>query len=555
MNFSRRNNPKKQPPSAVDGFIRAGERPRRSSAMHGMSRNTEGNTSFSRKPSSYANFRSSDGFHPKDQTNMHGSKGSSLHDDVSMSLPTPLDLTLPDPGLPPKRRRLIFKHAFWQKKGAKFVVAVLLVGLLSGGYLFGKGFLTAREILRGGGGSAALSGDLSQLNGEGDGRVNILLLGKGGDDHEGADLTDTILIASVDPIHKKAAILSIPRDLYIQPEGYGAMKINAVYATARNEALNNSGNRDQVKQAEAAGFKALEKAIERTIGLPIHYHASIDFEGFKKAVDAVGGVQMNVAEPVYERMAIDGRSYVLNVQPGLQEFDGQRALAYSRSRYTSTRGDFSRSERQRALLVALKDRIFTLGTLSNPAKINQLMNAFGGRIQTNLGIEELLRLYEIGQQINTNEIDSIGLADPPNEFLTTTMLNGQSVVIPRAGVNDYQEIQNFVRNTLRDGFIANEDATIAVYNGTYVAGLAARTAENLKSYGYSVGEVADAPTKGYKETVIVDMRDGNNKFTRRYLENRFRTKMVTNLPDTSIAEGSADFVIILGQNEISRLEN
>src|SRR5262249_20608216 len=158
----------------------------------------------------------------------------------------------------------------------------------------------------------------------------------------------------------------------------------------------------------------LEDVITSKIGIPIHYHGIIDFAGFRKAIDTVGGVDINVPESgaVYENMYILGRWYTLNVTKGPQHFNGMRALAYSRSRHTSPRGDFDRSERQRMILVALKDKVFTAGTYGNPLKINQLMSDFGNHIRTNLGLNDLKRLYEIGGQIPGNRITSVGLADP-----------------------------------------------------------------------------------------------------------------------------------------------
>ncbi len=335
------------------------------------------------------------------------------------------------------------------------------------------------------------------------------------------------------------------------------MKINAVYANRKNDVLSSTkyNDPDREKKAEEEGIKAIENTITKTVGIPIHYHGMVDFQGFKKAIDTVDGVDVNAPAEVQETMWIDGRNYRLNVQPGVSHFDGFRALAYSRSRHTSPRGDFDRSERQRLMLVALKDKILSLGTLSNPLKINQLISDFGDHIETNLSVNEMMRLYDIGKEIPSDKIQSVGLADPPNDYVTTSMIGGQSVVIPKAGVGNYKDIQNFVRNKLRDGYLADENATVMVLNGTNVPGLAGRTAEELKSFGYNMLPAADAPTKSYQETVIVDLRNGDKKYTKHYLENRFGVSTVPNLPDSSINPGMADFVIIIGQNEVSRLQN
>lgn len=435
----------------------------------------------------------------------------------------------------------------------KTFAGVIITGVLVSGYILGKAYLKSRQVFKGGtAGAAALQEnvDPTKLNGEGDGRVNILLLGKGGPGHEAPDLTDTILVASVDPVQKEAALLSIPRDLWVKSKG-SSMKINAVYANSKYSVLNGKKIDNQKAEAEKAGFSAVEQVVEDTMGIPIHYHAMIDFEGFKKAIDTIGGIDVNVTEKtsVYEVMQIDGRRYVLDAKPGRQHMDGTKALAYARSRYTSSRGDFDRAERQRLVLIAMKEKAFSLGTFGNPLKINQLISDFGNNMQSSLSTNEVLRLYEIGKNIDSSKVASVGLADPPNNFVTTSNIGGQSVVVPRAGIDDFSEIKNYVRNALKDGFLRNENATIAVYNGTNTAGLAGRRATDLRSYGYNINVVADAPTKNYTRTVLVDLRNGQKKYTKSYLEKRLGVTAVTSMPDGTINPGNADFVIILGANE------
>ena len=133
--------------------------------------------------------------------------------------------------------------------------------------------------------------------------------------------------------------------------------------------------------------------------------------------------------------------------------------------------------------------------------------------------------------------------------LTTSSIGGLSVVVPKAGLNNYKDIQSFIRNTLKDSFIKNENASVMVLNGTRVPGLATAKADELKSYGYNVTDVANAPTKDYARTIVVDMRGGSKKYTKRYLEQRFKTIATSNLPDSNINSGNADFVIILGADQ------
>jgi polyisoprenyl-teichoic acid--peptidoglycan teichoic acid transferase len=453
------------------------------------------------------------------------------------------------------RRRKDGPKKPWSKK-RKILTGIgvfLAILMLIFGFLVLKGYINLNKILGGGGGAAALEKnvDPSKLKGEGDGRVNVLMLGRGGDGHDGADLTDTIILASIDPIAKEASLLSIPRDLYVPVKGQGSMKINAVFATGKSASLNRVSKQtnEAKKQAEEAGYSLLEKTIEDNLGVPIHYRTTIDFNGFKQAVDTVGGVEVNAPTAVKETMRIDGKTYKLDVKSGKQHMDGFKALAYSRSRHTSARGDFDRSERQRLIIIALKEKIMSAGTYSNPSKIAGLLDNLGSHVSTNFNVHDLSRLYDLGKEIDKSKISSIGLADPPNNYVTTSTIGGQSVVVPRAGVGNYKEIQSYMRNALKDSFLKNENANIAVYNGTSTAGLAGTKAEELKSFGYNITTVANAPSKNYPKTIIVDLRGESKKYTKNYLEKRFGVSTVSSIPDPSIKAGTADFVIILGSDQ------
>lgn len=512
--------------------------------------------SANQQPNVLSDFKRSEGFHPNTQQPVQAPESSQntlVIDRNTTPKRTGLFRRKKNPSYnlsPAKANKLPVSR---KKKVLRVSIVLLIILMLVLGFLFAKGYITLRKILPGGGGAAALQQNVepSKLNGEGDGRVNILLLGRGGEGHEGADLTDTIIIASIDPIAKEASLLSVPRDLYVPVQRSGSMKVNAVFASGKNASLAKSNRQTDVtkKQAEADGFSLLETTLETTLGLPIHYHVIIDFEGFKQAIDTVGGVRINAPLAVLETLRIDGRNYRLDVQPGEQQMDGFEALAYARSRYTSPRGDFDRAERQRIIINALKDKILSAGTFGNPQKISDLLGNFGNHVQTNFSTQDLQRLYNLSKEIPGNKIGSIGLADPPNNFVTTSNIGGASVVIPTAGANDFKAIQSYLRNSLKDSYLKNENATVIVLNGTSTSGLATQKAEELRSFGYSVSRVDNAPTRTYPTTVIVDLRSGSKKYTQNYLEKRFGVSAVNSLPDPAIAAEVADFVIILGSDQ------
>lgn len=439
-----------------------------------------------------------------------------------------------------------------RKKKLKIVAIVVVVLIAVFGFLAAKGYINLRKILGGGGSAAALNQDVdpSKLKVEGDGRINVLLLGRGGEGHTGPDLTDTIILVSIDPIAKEAGLVSIPRDMFVEVPGNGSMKINSVFYTGKSYVLNNAAIiNDQVKQkADEEGFNLVQSTVEEVLGIPVHYRSVIDFAGFEKAIDTVGGIDFEATEGIHEQMLLNGRPYTLDVKKGYQHMDGFEALAYSRSRYSSKRGDFDRSLRQRQVITATKNKVLSAGTYSNPAKISQLLDNFGSHIHTNFNLEDLTSLYEIVNQIDNSKIISIGLADPPNDFVTTGNVNGLSVVIPKAGVGNYTDIHHYIRNTLKDSFIKNENASILVLNGTSKSGLAKEKVDELKSYGYNVIGSENASSLNYSRTTLVDLRNGSKKYTKHYLERRMKVLSTSSLPHASIQPGTADFVIILGSD-------
>lgn len=430
--------------------------------------------------------------------------------------------------------------------------AAMMLVLVGGGFLFAKGYLKLNQMFQGGSSAAALNSEVDPtlLKGEGDGRVNVLLLGAGGETHTGGDLTDTLMVASIDPVNNQAVLFSIPRDLWAKmPNNYvgNYNKINAAYESGKYGYLGKQirGNAD--RKAVMAGFQGIDSAVERIAGIPIHYNVLVDFKAFSQAVDTVGGVSVNAPEELRDpTMAWEnGWKSVLAVK-GANQFNGKQALNYVRSRATSS--DFARGERQRAVMLALKDKTASMGTLTNPMKLSNLLSAFGDNVQSDISVSDMSRMAAIMKKIPSSSIQSVGLADPGNSFVTTGNINGMSVVMPKAGLEDYTKIQTYIRSKLKDGYIARENATITVLNGSGVAGLGAEKAEELKSYGYNVAVVDNAPTEDYVQTKVIDLTNGSKKYTLNYLKKRLGVDAIAKQVPTGIVAGSANIVIILGND-------
>lgn len=470
-----------------------------------------------------------------------------------------LDMELPEssakPAHHPEHLHARGKWATARKWSFRTVIAVLVLLIGIGGFLFSQGYFNLHKVFKGSAAHAASlqeNVDPSLLKGEGDGRVNILLLGIGGAEHQGSDLTDSMMLASIDPENHTASLLSLPRDLWVTLPNAGSMKINAAYETGKYKYLHKISSDNSNFNAIQAGFSSVDQTVEQVLGVPIHYNLLFNFQAFRQAVDTVGGVDVNVPEQLYDpTMAWENHGNPVLAKAGLQHMDGVHALIYVRSRETSS--DFARAQRQRSVLLALKDKTITLGTLSNPTKISGLINAFGNNVKTDLSLGDASRLYSIFKQINNNNVQSIDLDTPPHQLVTTGNINGQSVVEPKAGLSQYDDIQAYVRSSLQDGYILKEHAKITVLNGTPVNGLATAKADELKTYGYNVTTVASAPTNGYDQTILVDLTHGKDRYTKHYLEQRFNTTATTTLPDTAIAPNGADFILVLGTDESTSL--
>lgn len=467
----------------------------------------------------------------------------------------PIDMELPGEQSPMHFEFHAKKIKWWNlRRLASRGLAVSLVLMITlGGLLFSQSYLKLHKVFRGSTGTAAaLQADVKPelLRGEGRGRVNILLLGRGGGKHDAPDLTDTIMIASVDPVNHTTALLSVPRDMWVHVGDHGVMKLNAAWETGVWDYLGKKTIGSTDPKAVRAGFDLVDQTVSDILGVSIDYNVLVDFQAFQQAVDTVGGVDINVPTDLVDpTMAWENNNNPTLATAGQQTFDGKHALIYARSRETTS--DYARAERQRALLVALKAKVKTVGTLSNPLKISGLMSALGDNVQSDLSLSNANRLYSILKNVKDSDVSSVGLTDTSDgkgPYVVGGNSAGQSIVLPKAGLFKYSDIQQFVRSKLKDPYILKENARILVLNGSTLPGLANTKADELRSYGYNVVRVGNTPASGWIKTTLIDVTH-DNKYTKNYLEQRFNQKAANSLNDTSIATNDADFVIILGSDE------
>lgn len=468
----------------------------------------------------------------------------------------PIDMDLPGNESPLRhldsllRYGRLAKARRWAFRGAAAAIVLVMV---VGGLLYYMGFFDFNKSFQGS--PAALkTGNDGLLKGEAEGRINILLLGRGGGNHDGPDLTDTMMIDSIDIVNHTSTMISVPRDLWVDVQNQGTMKINSAFETGEFKYLGREAPGSTNPNAIQAGFDEADQVVENVTGVTIHYNVLLDFQAFQDAVDAVNGVTVPVPSDLVDpTMAWENHNNPVLAKAGIDHMDGSQALNYVRSRETTS--DFARGQRQRAVLLALKSKVETLGTLSNPLKIAKLSKTVGRDVHTDLTLKNAVRLYGFVKSVPDSKTSSIGLSDSKNNYVTTGTLAGQSIVLPTAGLFNYGAIQTYLRGQLRDPYLIKENASVAVLNGTPVEGFAAKRARDLMAHGYSVLLAANAPNQNYIQTTLVDLSNGKDKHTRKALEQQLGLTATTELPDTSIKTHGADFVIILGSDEAPPTQN
>jgi LCP family protein required for cell wall assembly len=261
-----------------------------------------------------------------------------------------------------------------------------------------------------GGVLGATSGGASPRPGPGDReRINVLLVGTDKRAKQTENLTDTMMVASLDPVGKTVSLVSIPRDLIDTPLGNGdtfGPKLNSLMSYAdRNKGEYPKG-----------GMRTLEDAVGALLGIPIHYFAQLDFRGFIKIVDAVGGVEVVVPkgfdDPTYDAYGFQESGYGTgySITAGPHHFDGINALAYARSRKALGESDFTRQARQQQIIVALRDQVSRGGSLL--FQLPALLDAVGQTIRTDMPVGRLPALAAIMEEVGKNEVTSVVIRAP-----------------------------------------------------------------------------------------------------------------------------------------------
>lgn len=282
-------------------------------------------------------------------------------------------------------------------------------------------------------------------------RTDILIIGirglNGEDPSElenGEYLADTIILSSFNKKSNKAALVSIPRDLYVDMPHYGKKeKVNSAYAIGQIPGF-------------GGGLQYAQGVFSMITGVYIDHVARVDFEGFRKLIDQLGGVTIYRDTPFAEakQWAHDGREgktywrkgkegWIFYVPEGENHMSSEDALYYARSRYSSS--DFDRMKRQQEVIASIKSKVLSLGVLASPVKILQILQILENhvRIKSFAEGEELQELIKIAQRAKIQDIAQVVLDDSPDGLLVADTIDGRFVLLPKTG--DYSKIQELFK--------------------------------------------------------------------------------------------------------------
>jgi len=341
---------------------------------------------------------------------------------------------------------------------------------------------------------------------DGASRVTILLLGvdtevvirdgKVSPDRAGPARSDTMILLTIDPQSKTAGMLSIPRDLWTNIPRYGYAKINTAYSTG------------EANKLPGGGPELAMKTVEDFLGITVNYYAQIDFNTLVQFIDFLDGIRINVPKDL-KLTTVIGADKPLYLKKGERvTLNGQEVLAYVRYRYSGG-GDFDRSQRQQLIMLAIRDKLvepyWQTRILGNAMEI---YNIFSGGIRTNMTFDEIMAMGLMVKDIQVENIKQ-GSITPPKMVTYATAPDGTDILKPiTAQIRKLRDEIFSTGNTVgpmastmydQATLLAQENASVAVYNGSNVSGLAGTTEQYLKSQGVNVtmsgnGDLVNATT-------------------------------------------------------------
>lgn len=431
-----------------------------------------------------------------------------------------------------------------KKRKVISIIALIIVIILIGGVvwmiLWGNDIIAK---ITGGRGNvfdlfSLTSETYEPLKTDANGRTNILAIGTGGYNmdgdegngvHDGAQLTDSIMLISLDQKTGDTVMISLPRDLKGPATCTATGKINEVYWC-------NGGGGDASTEQEEKAATAVMEAVGSILGVDIQYYAHLNWGSLASIVDILGGITITLDEDIMDYY-YTGAVYKANTP---YTINGAEAVGLARARHGTAGGDFSRGASQQKIIIGIKNKIFEKDL--SISDILGLISTLGDNLRTNFSLSEMKTLAHDANILDFDVMRQISLYP---DYMTTGMLNGISYVLPRAGAGNYTAIQRYLAKQLSSDPRDYEEPTIAIYNATDTAGLASSEKAKLENKGYTVKTIDNAPESEYKAGVTIYATTDQKPGTFRLLEEDYNFTPLNKdeLPSTIPADH--DFIIIL----------
>jgi LCP family protein required for cell wall assembly len=387
-------------------------------------------------------------------------------------------------------------------------------------------------------GSGASPGSLIPQKWSGTDRVTVLIMGidRRVTDTDTAYRTDTMMLVSVDPVARTAVMLSIPRDLWVEVPGYDLNTINTANFTG--DAFLYPGG----------GPALAVKTVEHNLGVTVNYYVRLDFTAFETFVEALGGIEVDVAQEINDPWYPDGAyGYEPFYLPaGRQHLNGHDALRYARTRHDSS--DIERAKRQQQVVMAVRDRVLSFNLLPTLiARAPSLYQTLNASIQTDLSLDQIVSLALLAQDIPPENITQEVI--DYRYVLDYTTPEGRQVLVPlRDKIRELRDALFTASAPIsppsgvdEKTLIAAEAARVEVLNGAGVDGLARATTEWLEGQGLHVVNYATADRSDYANSVIVNYT--GKPYTTGWLARAFN---VTTIISGNDPNSPVDVRLILG---------
>lgn len=323
------------------------------------------------------------------------------------------------------------------------------------------------------------------------GTINIVLMGSDKRPDEGGWRTDVVMIASVNPNIPSVTFLSIPRDLYLYIPGWIFQRINVADAHGASTGF------------PGGGPGLVKQTIQYNLGVHVDYYARVDFAGFMKIVDALGGIDVVANCPLQDVFPDDPITEDPTITntisipvPGVYHLDGKHALWYARSRYTSPGGDLDRNHRQQRVLRGMWNKAKELNFLS---RLPELWNEMSSSIQTDLQLDDIVWLASLAPKLDNAHIRG-GFIDGAALQPWTTPSKA-SVYLPNA-----EKMLEQVQATFNppSNIASQAPVSVEVWNGTSNPDWDILATDQLQWAGYIVPSFQTADRQDYARTQIVD---------------------------------------------------